>query len=53
MSQCRIQNSLTKKVDRSLDYWRKGHMDFFTAELDQSFSDDILVVWEEFKVIYK
>ncbi|MBM7588253.1 uncharacterized protein YhfF [Bacillus pakistanensis] len=41
--------------DRSLNYWRKVHVDFFSAELaaiNQSFSDEMLVVCEEFKIVY-
>lgn len=40
--------------DRSLEYWRKVHKDFFTKELDEvgvKFSDDIELVCEEFKVV--
>lgn len=42
--------------DRSLRYWREVHEDFFTKSYKQSglvFHDNILVVCEEFKVIYK
>lgn len=41
--------------DRSLDYWRKVHIEFFTkyyTENDVTFNDDSLVVCEEFEVIY-
>ncbi|PAB57424.1 RNA-binding protein [Anaeromicrobium sediminis] len=42
--------------DKSLKYWRDVHIDFFTRELkDQGkvFSEDMLVVCEEFEVVYK
>lgn len=41
--------------DRSLDYWRKVHEDFFRAELAQAgleFSPDMPVVCEEFEMVY-
>lgn len=41
--------------DRTLDYWRKIHADFFTQEMEnmgQQFHKDMLVVCEKFKVIY-
>lgn len=40
--------------DLSLDYWREVHKEFFTEELEEigeSFSEDMLVVCEEFEVI--
>ncbi|KRM32966.1 hypothetical protein FC83_GL000095 [Agrilactobacillus composti DSM 18527 = JCM 14202] len=42
--------------DLSLAYWRKGHEKFFAAELEainKPFTMDMLVVCEEFKVIYQ
>ncbi|QZY56480.1 ASCH domain-containing protein [Crassaminicella profunda] len=42
--------------DKSLKYWRKVHKDFFTRELKEQeieFSEDMLVVCEEFEVAYK
>ena len=42
--------------DRSLGYWREVHIDCFTRELKgygRSFSEDMLVVFEEFEVVYK
>lgn len=42
--------------DRSLEYWREVHKKFFTdclAEAGLSFSEDMGVVCEEFKVVYK
>ncbi|MGY3778645.1 ASCH domain-containing protein [Isobaculum melis] len=40
--------------DCSYDYWYQVHRDFFTAalkEIDQSFSEDLLLVCERFKVV--
>lgn len=42
--------------DKSLSYWRKCHKDFFTicmAEAGKEFSEDMKVVCEEFKVVFK
>lgn len=42
--------------DKSLEYWRRVHIDFFTkelAEVGEKFSEDMRVVCEEFKVVYK
>lgn len=42
--------------DRTLEYWRKVHTDFFTnesVELGIDFNEDVLVVCEEFEVVYK
>ncbi|MFD2617848.1 ASCH domain-containing protein [Terrilactibacillus laevilacticus] len=42
--------------DRSLEYWRKVHIQFFENELkeiNKAFSEDMLVVCEEFEMIYK
>ena len=42
--------------DKSLAYWRKVHKEFFTACLEEAhlkFSDDMKVVCEEFKVVYR
>ncbi len=41
--------------DRSLQYWREGHEQFFTSELStigKTFSTDMLVVCEEFELVY-
>jgi uncharacterized protein YhfF len=41
--------------DKSLDYWRKAHINFFTRELtaiNVEFSEDVMVVFEEFEKIY-
>ena len=41
--------------DRSLDYWRSVHHDFFTEELASiglPFTEDMLVVMETFEVVY-
>ena len=42
--------------DRSLDYWRKVHSDFFTKELAEAgveFNEDMKVVCEEFETVFK
>lgn len=42
--------------DKSLEYWRNVHRDFFSRELEEvgmKFTEDILVVCEEFEVVYK
>lgn len=42
--------------DRSLAYWRDVHKTFFEQELDEineDFNDEMLVVCEKFKLIYK
>lgn len=42
--------------DKSLKYWRRVHIDFFTKELKEvriEFSEEMLVVCEEFEVVYK
>jgi uncharacterized protein YhfF len=42
--------------DRSLDYWRKVHLEFFTKELlnlGRGFSENMLIVCEKFKLVYK
>ena len=41
--------------DKSLKYWREGHIRFFTREcqvMGLEFNEDMLVVFEEFKVVY-
>ncbi len=41
--------------DRSLAYWRDVHEEFFTNELSKyglTFTEDMLVVCEEFEVVY-
>lgn len=41
--------------DRSLDYWRRVHRDFFTGELEEAglaFRGDLPVVCEEFEVVF-
>lgn len=41
--------------DRSLEYWRRVHMDFFTEELgarDLVFDETTDLVYEEFEVVY-
>ena len=42
--------------DDSLESWRRGHIDFFTEEgkeLGYEFSEDMPVIFEGFKVVYK
>lgn len=42
--------------DKSYDYWRRVHIEFFTNELKQigkEFDESLLVVCEEFRVVYK
>ena len=42
--------------DRSLEYWRKVHWEFFSQEceeIEKEPAEDMLVVLEEFKVIWK
>lgn len=42
--------------DKSLEYWRRAHINFFTQELEEydiEFSEDMPVVFEEFEVVYK
>ena len=42
--------------DLSLDYWREGHKKFFSEEckeMGKEFSEEMPVVFEEFKVVYR
>ncbi|SKC82208.1 ASCH domain-containing protein [Maledivibacter halophilus] len=42
--------------DKSLEYWRNAHINFFSRELKdlgKKFSKDMTVVCEEFEVVYK
>lgn len=42
--------------DKSLEYWRKVHIEFFSKELNRlnlKFTEDMLVVFEEFEVVYR
>lgn len=42
--------------DKSLTYWRRVHIDFFTEELEQLgkvFNEDMLIVCETFRVVYQ
>ncbi len=42
--------------DDSLESWRRGHIDFFTEEgkeLGYEFSEDMPVIFEDFKVVYR
>ncbi|MBQ6076695.1 MAG: ASCH domain-containing protein [Clostridia bacterium] len=41
--------------DRSLEYWRKVHIDFLTRELariNKTFTENAQVVCEEFELVY-
>ena len=41
--------------DRSLDCWRRVHEEFFTeelAEINRSFDENMMLICEEFKVVY-
>lgn len=41
--------------DKSLNYWRRVHIDYFKNELlalNMEFNEDMLVVFEEFEVVY-
>lgn len=56
---CRISKEHAYKEgegDRSLSYWRKVHKEFFTSELkeiNKEFIEDLDLVVEEFKVVFK
>lgn len=42
--------------DKSLDYWKRAHWSYFSREMKnigKTPSEDMLVVCEEFKVVYK
>ena len=42
--------------DKSLDYWKKTHWDYYTRELTQlgaGPTDSMIVVFEEFEMLYK
>ncbi len=42
--------------DKSLNYWQRVHIDFFTREakgIGKTFTPDDIVVFEEFEVVYK
>lgn len=42
--------------DKSLNYWRQAHLHAFTRELkdyDMVFSENMLIVFEEFEVVYR
>jgi uncharacterized protein YhfF len=41
--------------DKTLSFWRKVHRKFFTQELkayNKKFSEEMLVICEEFEVVY-
>jgi len=42
--------------DKSLEYWRRAHLEFFGEEcekMSRTFNEDMLVVCEEFEVVWK
>lgn len=42
--------------DRSLEYWRRVHKEFFTKELSEAgkeFSEDMKLVCEEFEIVFR
>lgn len=42
--------------DKTLDYWRKAHISFFTRESETEnieFTGDTLIVFEEFELVFK
>lgn len=42
--------------DRSLEYWKDVHEEFFTDEMksiNKSFDENMLLIYEEFVVVYK
>lgn len=48
--------SIEGEGDKSLKYWRDVHIEFFTRELKSlniEFKEDMLVVFEEFELVYK
>ena len=41
--------------DKSLEYWKNTHREFFTNELkeiNKEFNEDMLIVFEEFELVY-
>lgn len=50
------QAYLEGEGDRTLRYWREVHEEFFRGELEPrglEFTEEILVVYEQFKVVYR
>ncbi len=48
--------ALEGEGDKTLTWWRKAHWNFFSKEcieLEISLSEDMLLVLERFKVVYK
>jgi uncharacterized protein YhfF len=42
--------------DKSLDYWREVHLEFFLEEaatIGKTFDEDMLVIFETFKLVFK
>lgn len=51
-----VHGYLEGEGERNLSYWRKVHRPFFEQELnerDLPFSEDLLIVYELFEVVYK
>lgn len=50
-----IDFDLCKKEgeDECLETWREGHMKFFAKETGTEFDENMMVVFEEFEVVYK
>jgi len=41
--------------DKSLEYWRRGHINFFTEETKElgiEFNEELEVIFETFQVVY-
>ena len=50
------QAEIEGEGDKSLKYWSEAHIKFFNRELkehNKEFSADMLVVFEEFEIVYK
>jgi len=48
--------SIEGEGDKSLEYWRNAHLEYFSEEYKRVgllFSESILVVFEEFEVVYR
>lgn len=42
--------------DKSLEYWRRVHIEFFTSELEGTgiaFSEELIIVFEEFELVFQ
>lgn len=50
-----VEAKIEGEGDSSLAYWRNVHEEFFTEEMQsiqKTFSEDMIVVFEEFKVVF-